>query len=257
MKCNPAHSVGALPGAQEEHLDHSQNRNFAVFLTAAMSTETQVDPFAAQRRNMVDWQLRGRGIRDERVLNAMTRVPRHEFVAEELRAQAYDDHPLPIGEEQTVSQPYIVAAMLESLALEPSATVLEIGAGSGYQTAVLAELAQWVFSLERLPGLAESAADRLARLGYRNVTVIVGDGSLGLPEHAPYDAIVVSAAAPKIPRALFDQLREGGRMIIPVGPAYAQELLLVRKQEGRVVSTSLDPCRFVPLVGEQGYPSGW
>jgi protein-L-isoaspartate(D-aspartate) O-methyltransferase len=222
-----------------------------------MSTEAQIDALAAQRRKMVDWQLRGRGIRDARVLDAMTRVPRHEFVAPEFRAQAYDDHPLPIGEEQTVSQPYIVAAMLESLALEPSATVLEIGTGSGYQTALLAELAQRVFSVERLAGLAESAADRLARLGYGNVTVVVGDGSLGLPEHAPYDAIVVSAAAPRIPQPLFDQLREGGRMIIPVGPAYSQELQLVCKQEGRAVSTSLDACRFVPLIGEQGYKWGW
>jgi len=206
---------------------------------------------------MVDWQLRSRGIQDESVLNAMTRVPRHEFVAPEFRAQAYDDHPLPIGEEQTVSQPYIVAAMLESLELEPSATVLEIGAGSGYQTALLAELAHAVFSVERLAALAESATARLARMGYKNVTVVVGDGSLGLPEHAPYDAIVVSAAAPKIPQPLFDQLQEGGRMIIPVGPAHAQELQLVRKQEGLAVSTSLDACRFVPLIGEQGYKWGW
>jgi protein-L-isoaspartate(D-aspartate) O-methyltransferase len=222
-----------------------------------MSTEAQIDALAVQRRKMVDWQLRGRGIRDARVLDAMTRVPRHEFVAPEFRAQAYDDHPLPIGEEQTVSQPYIVAAMLESLALEPSATVLEVGTGSGYQTALLAELAQRVFSVERLAGLAESAADRLARLGYGNVTVVVGDGSLGLPEHAPYDAIVVSAAAPKIPQPLFDQLQEGGRMIIPVGPAYGQELQFVRKQEGLAASTSLDACRFVPLIGEQGYKWGW
>jgi protein-L-isoaspartate(D-aspartate) O-methyltransferase len=222
-----------------------------------MSTKSQVDAFAAQRRNMVDWQLRARGIHDERVLDAMRRVLRHEFVAEEQRGQAYEDHPLPIGEEQTVSQPYIVAAMLESLALEPSATVLEIGTGSGYQTALLAELAQRVFSVERLPGLAESAADCLARLGYGNVAVIVGDGSLGLPEHAPYDAIVVSAAAPKIPPALFDQLREGGRMIIPVGPAHAQDLQLVHKQQGQAAGATLDACRFVPLIGEQGYKSGW
>jgi len=257
MKCNLENQADALEVWSKRALDHSQNLNSAVFLTATMSTEAQVDPFVAQRRNMVDWQLRGRGIRDERVLEAMARVPRHEFVAEELRAQAYEDHPLPIGEEQTVSQPYIVAAMLESLVLEPSATVLEIGTGSGYQTALLAELSQWVFSMERMPRLAESAADRLAQLGYGNVAVIVGDGSLGLPEHAPYDAIVVSAAAPKIPQALFDQLREGGRMIIPVGPAYAQELQLVRQQEGRIVSTSLDACRFVPLIGEQGYKWGW
>lgn len=222
-----------------------------------MGTETQVDAFAVQRRNMVKEQLRSRGICDQRVLDAMARVPRHEFVAPELRGQAYDDHPLPIGEEQTVSQPYIVAAMLESLALEPSAMVLEVGTGSGYQTALLAELAQWVFSVERLPRLAETAAGRLARLGYKNVTVIVGDGSLGLPEHAPYDAIVVSAAAPQIPQALFDQLRENGRMIIPVGPAHAQELQLVRKHEGGAISTSLDACRFVPLIGEQGYKWGW
>ena len=206
---------------------------------------------------MVEWQLRDRGIQDQRVLAAMARVPRHEFVAAEYRAEAYEDHPLPIGEGQTLSQPYIVAIMLAALALDPSATVLEIGTGSGYQTALLAELAKQVYSVERLPHLAQSAATILSRLGYRNATVVVGDGSLGLPEHAPYDAIVVSAAAPRIPQPLFDQLREAGYMIIPVGPAHAQELRLITKREGLAVSTTLDGCRFVPLVGRAGYESGW
>ncbi len=222
-----------------------------------MSTETQVDAFAQQRRNMVEWQLRDRGVRDQRVLNVMARVPRHEFVAAEYRAEAYEDHPLPIGEGQTLSQPYIVAIMLEALALDPSATVLEIGTGSGYQTALLAELVQRAYSVERLAHLAQSAATILSRMGYGNATVVVGDGSLGLSEHAPYDAIVVSAAAPGIPQPLFDQLREGGNMIIPVGPAQAQDLQLITKREGLAVSTPLDACRFVPLVGKAGYESGW
>jgi len=222
-----------------------------------MGTETQADAFAQQRRSMVKWQLRDRGIRDQRVLDAMARVPRHEFVITEYRAEAYEDHPLPIAEGQTLSQPYIVAAMLATLALDPSAIVLEIGTGSGYQTALLAELVQHVYSVERLPDLARAAAAILSRLGYRNTTVVVGDGSLGLPEHAPYDAIVVSAAAPGVPQPLFDQLREGGRMIIPVGPAQAQELQLISKREGMAVSTPMEACRFVPLIGEQGYEPGW
>jgi protein-L-isoaspartate(D-aspartate) O-methyltransferase len=225
---------------------------FAVFWEA-MSTNAQLDEFAAERRAMVDRQLRRRGIRDERVLHAMARVPRHQFVASDLWNEAYSDHPLPIADGQTLSQPYIVAAMLEALQLTPAETVLEIGTGSGYQTAILAEIAGRVFSIERLPGLAYSAGERLIDLGNGNVTIVVGDGSLGLPEHAPYDAIVVSAAAPGIPPALLDQLKNGGRMVIPVGPSPAQELQLLRKQHGRITTTILDGCRFVPLIGAQGY----
>ena len=222
-----------------------------------MAPETKVDPFLAQRRSMVESQLRARGIRDERVLAAMFRVPRHEFVSAEYRDQVYEDHPIPIGEGQTLSQPYIVAVMLEALALDPSDTVLEIGTGSGYQTALLAELAKQVYSVERHASLAHDARATLARLGYNNVEVALGDGSHGLAERAPFDAIVVSAAAPQIPPPLFEQMREGGRMVIPVGPAHAQELQLVRKQAGKLIVANLEGCRFVPLIGSEGYPTGW
>ena len=169
-----------------------------------MAAETPVDVFLAQRRDMVEAQLRARGIRDERVLAAMSRVPRQEFVPAEYRDQAYEDHPIPIGEGQTVSQPYIVAIMLQALALEPSDTVLEIGTGSGYQTALLAELTHQVYSVERHSSLARTAEAALARLGYSNVQVLIGDGSNGLLERSPFDAIVVSAAAPQIPASLLD-----------------------------------------------------
>jgi protein-L-isoaspartate(D-aspartate) O-methyltransferase len=197
---------------------------------------------------MVETQLRARGIRDERLLGAMARVPRHEFVDPRYRDQAYEDHPLPIGAGQTVSQPYIVALMVERLSLQPSSIVLEIGTGSGYLTALLAELAQHVYSIERHAQLARQAEQTLTHLGVTNVTVLVGDGSKGLPEHAPYDAIIVSAAASQVPPALFEQLREGGRMIVPVGLPEAQELQLVRKREGKPLITVLEGCRFVPLI---------
>ena len=222
-----------------------------------MASETQIDFFLAQRRDMVESQLRARGIRDERVLAAMLHVPRHEFVSVEYGDQAYEDHPIPIGEGQTLSQPYIVAIMLQALALGPTNTVLEIGTGSGYQTALLSELTRKVYSMERHASLAPTAESTLARLGYTNATVLLGDGSSGLPESAPFDAIVVSAAAPRIPPPLFDQLREGGRMVIPVGPSHSQELQLIRKQAGKPVVTSLEGCRFVPLIGSEGYHSGW
>ena len=223
-----------------------------------MAAETPVDLFLAQRRDMVDSQLRARGIRDERVLAAMSRVPRQEFVSEKYHDQVYEDHPIPIGEGQTVSQPYIVAIMLQALALDPSDTVLEIGTGSGYLTALLAELTRQVYSVERHPPLAGLAEATLARTGYANVEVVLGDGSNGLPEHAPFDAIVVSAAAPQIPAPLFEQLRDdSGRMVIPVGPAQAQALQLVRKQAGQLLVSTLEGCRFVPLIGSEGYRSGW
>jgi len=214
-----------------------------------------IDPFASQRERMVESQLRARGIRDERVLLAMSRVPRHEFVSEKYREQAYADYPIPIGEGQTLSQPYIVAIMLESLALIATDKVLEIGTGSGYQTVLLSELTEQVYSVERHAPLARVAEELLERLCCTNTKIIVADGSHGLPEHAPFDAIAVSAAAPRIPQPLFEQLREGGRMIIPVGPPTAQHLQLVRKQAGRPVITTLDGCRFVPLIGDQGYHS--
>lgn len=202
---------------------------------------------------MVASQLRARGIHDERVLAAMEHVPRHEFVAERFHDRAYEDHPIPIAEGQTISQPYIVAFMLESLGLEPNSKVLEVGTGSGYQTALLAELSGHVTSIERIPGLAQEAQSTLPRLGYGNVNIIVGDGSQGLPDAAPYDAIIVAAAAPRVPPALFEQLAENGRMVIPVGLPDAQELQLVRKLNGRPMIQRLEGCRFVPLIGAQGY----
>ncbi len=213
-----------------------------------MVAELQPDGFAVERQHMVETQVRARGIRDQRLLDAMASIPRHEFVDARYRDQAYEDHPLPIGAGQTISQPYIVALMLDLLQLEPSSKVLEIGTGSGYQTAVLTQLAAHVYSVERHPELARQAADTLSRLGLSNVTVVTGDGSQGLAEYAPFDAIVVSAAASQVPPALFEQLREGGRMIIPVGPPEAQELQLVRKQGGKALVVLREGCRFVPLI---------
>lgn len=215
--------------------------------------ESTIDPFRSLRREMVETQLRARGIRDPRVLDAMLRLPRQEFVEEQYRPQAYEDHPLPIGEDQTISQPFIIAISLQVLALEGTESVLEIGTGSGYQTALLALLAREVYSIERHRSLAENAATTLARSGLGNVTVEVGDGSRGWPEHAPYDAILVSAAAPKLPESLVQQLAEGGRMVIPVGPQHSQVLQLVRKCEGTAVVESLEGCRFVPLIGAEAY----
>jgi len=211
------------------------------------------DHFADRRQRMVDTQLRQRGIQDERVLTAMHKVPRHEFVAAPYRDHAYDDNPLPIGEGQTISQPYIVALMLELLRLAPEHSILEIGTGSGYQTALLAELAAYVDSIERQPTLAANAEAILRSLAYANVSVHSGDGSLGLPDRAPFDAIIVSAAAPDFPTTLFTQLKEGGRLVAPVGPSDAQQLLLVTKEKGTPVIVESVPCRFVPLIGARGY----
>ena len=213
----------------------------------------QCDPYFDVRRRMVDVQLRDRGIRDRRVLNAMLQIPRHEFVAEEYKSQAYEDHPIPIGESQTISQPFIVAVSLQALNLQGTESVLEIGTGSGYQTALLGTLAQSVHSIERHAALAATADAVLNKLGITNVKVVVGDGSYGLPEFSPYDAILVSAAAPAIPRSLFDQLAEEGRMVIPVGPQYSQELQLVGKRAGVPVVEVIEGCRFVPLIGAGGY----
>jgi len=197
---------------------------------------------------MVDFQLRARGIADERVLDAMSRVPRHEFTSGRYRDQAYEDYPLPIGEGQTISQPYIVATMLEALSLTSADRVLEVGTGSGYVTALLAELAAKVISLERHSVLADDARELLERLGYTNVKVIAGDGSQGFPAYAPYDAIIVSAAAPELPLALLNQLAEGGRMIIPVGGEDSQQLQLIHMRNGRPHVQLRELCRFVPLL---------
>jgi protein-L-isoaspartate(D-aspartate) O-methyltransferase len=200
------------------------------------------------RQLMVDAQLRARGISDPRVLDAMLRVPRHRFVPEAYRSQAYEDHPLPIGDGQTISQPYIVARMLESLDLTTADKALEVGTGSGYVTALLAELAAQVFSIERHPALADCARNVLAALGYENVRVFTGDGTLGLPAEAPFDAILVSAAASDLPSALLAQLRDRGRMVIPVGPADSQQLQFIRMVDGQQVVSLRELVRFVPLV---------
>jgi protein-L-isoaspartate(D-aspartate) O-methyltransferase len=206
---------------------------------------------ATARQLMVDSQLRDRGISDPRVLDAMLRVPRHEFVPEPYRAQAYEDHPLPIGDGQTISQPYIVALMLECLQLTPTNKVLEVGTGSGYVTALLAELAAQVFSIERHAALAESARILLASLGYTNVRVFTADGALGLPACAPFDAILVSAAALSVPPALPSQLRDGGRMIIPIGSYDSQQLHFIRMVNGQPLDSLRELVRFVPLVPSQ------
>jgi protein-L-isoaspartate(D-aspartate) O-methyltransferase len=209
--------------------------------------------YAAQRAEMIEKQLRRRGITDNAVLGAMLVVPRHEFVPEELRSRAYEDAPLPIGGGQTISQPYIVAAMTSALRLQPADRVLEIGTGCGYQAAVLSHLAKEVFTIELRPELASAASEKLARLGYPNVHVHCGDGTFGLPEFAPFDAILVAAAAPEVPEPLLAQLAEAGRLIIPVGDADNQELRLVEKHAGVFSAKMLEGCRFVPLVGHHGW----
>lgn len=209
--------------------------------------------FVIRRAQMIEQQLRRRGIVDMAVLAAMKAVPRHEFVPEELRARAYEDLPLPIGAGQTISQPYIVAAMTAALRLHPDDRVLEIGTGCGYQAAVLSLLSKEVFTIERRPDLASTASARLARLGYANVHVHCGDGTLGLPELAPFGAILVAAAAPAPPQPLLAQLAEGGRMILPIGGAEHQELRLVEKRRNAFPVKKLEACQFVPLVGCHGW----
>jgi len=209
--------------------------------------------FVEARRLMVESQIRKRGVADERVLLAISNVPRHEFVPAFWINQAYVDEPLPIGHGQTISQPYIVAAMVASLALTGSEKVLEIGTGCGYQAAVVSLLAKEVHTIEILSELAQSAAERLVRLDYANVHVHCGDGTLGWPESSPYDAIVVSAAAPAVPAPLLQQLAEGGRLIAPVGEEDKQELQLVTKREGKFVVQRGGPCRFVLLKGRHGW----
>jgi protein-L-isoaspartate(D-aspartate) O-methyltransferase len=207
------------------------------------------------RERMVELQLRGRGITDERVLEAMRTVPRELFVPPGERHRAYEDAALPIGSEQTISQPYMVARICELLALRGDERVLDVGTGSGYQAAVLAELADEVHTIERVPELADRARQTVAAAGYDRMQVHVGDGTLGLPEHAPYTAIAVAAAAPHLPATLYEQLEQRGRLVVPVGRRRGQLLqLVVRSPEGAAVLRSV-PCRFVPLVGKEGFPS--
>jgi len=211
-------------------------------------------PYESERWAMVEGQLRRRGISDERVLQAMFEVPRHEFVPPLYLLAAYDDRPIAIGDGQTISQPYMVAAMTEAAQVEPGDKVLEIGTGSGYQTAILAHLGAEVITMERIPRLAETARERLARLGYRGVQVIAEDGSEGYPPGAPYAAIVVTAAAPAVSQVLVAQLAEGGRLVIPVGSLQQQTLQVICKRGDELSVRNLDPCQFVPLVGKQAWP---
>jgi len=208
------------------------------------------DTYVSERVNMVRTQIEARGVRDAATLAAMSAVPRHEFVSLEWQSSAYSDGPLPIGEGQTISQPYVVALMTERLGLRPGEKVLEIGTGSGYQAAVLAEVEVRVFTIEIFESLAREAEERLRRLGYGAISVRHGDGYLGWPDEAPFDAIIVTAAPDAIPQPLIDQLRAGGRMIIPVGPEGAvQELILLRKDtDGSIRTESVSPVRFVPLL---------
>ena len=211
------------------------------------------DEFEFVRRQMVERQIRDRGIRDSRVLAAMMAVPRHAFVPCERISDAYADAPLPIGDGQTISQPFMVAAMADVVELQGGERVLEIGAGSGYQATVLSLLAREVIAIETVPRLANIARARLARLGYANVQIIEGDGSSGWPPNAPYHAIVVSASAPAVPQPLFNQLAEGGRLAIPVGDIEYQQVLRITKRDGKAVRERLYHCRFVPLMGRYGW----
>jgi protein-L-isoaspartate(D-aspartate) O-methyltransferase len=210
--------------------------------------------FQNARERMVETQLVARGIRDPHVLDAMRRIPRHMFIEEGLQERAYGDYPLPIGEGQTISQPYIVASMTELLALKGDERVLEIGTGSGYQTAILAELAAQVFTIERISSISERARIILDRLGYRNIIFRIGDGSIGWREFSPYHGIMVTAASPEVPQSLAEQLAaDGGRMVIPIGPPYSQDLVVVERRNNTYHKTVISGCVFVPLIGRHGW----
>lgn len=211
-------------------------------------------PFESERRAMIETQLRRRGLRDDRVLEAMFAVPRHEFVAPAHVNAAYQDRPLPIGESETISQPYIVAAMTAAARVERGDRALEVGTGSGYQAAILAHLGAGVYTIERNPSLAEAARLRLQRLGFSDIEVVCGDGSEGFAPAAPYQVILVTAGSPRVPPALVEQLAEAGRLVIPVGDRLRQDLQLIFKHQGRSATRVLDPCQFVPLVGKYGWP---
>ena len=216
-------------------------------------TDPDAEYYLELREGMVKNQLEERGLRDPRVLDAMRRIPRHSFVPEGIRSRAYDDTPLPLGEGQTISQPYMVAWMTELLKLKGDETVLEIGTGTGYQAAVLGLLARDVYTVERIGALAESAAERLRTLGLENITVVTGDGTKGLPEHAPYQGIIVTAGSPQVPQVLAEQLIDGGRLVIPVGSASMQVLTVVERHGTQVTTREEGTCVFVPLVGKYGW----
>jgi protein-L-isoaspartate(D-aspartate) O-methyltransferase len=211
--------------------------------------------FPKARQKMVEEQIIARGIKDPKLIAAMKKVPRHVFVEEALQSQGYSDHPLPIGEKQTISQPYMVALMTEALLLSGKEKVLEIGTGSGYQTAILAELSEKVYSIERIRPLAIRARKLLYDLGYFNVEIKIFDGTLGWGEESPFDAITVTAGAPDIPQPLIDQLAMGGRLVIPVGNSFAQDLIRITKVEEGVKKEDLGGCRFVKLIGRYGWES--
>jgi len=204
---------------------------------------------------MVEEQIVARGVKDQRVIEAMSKVPRHVFVGKTYYHQAYNDYPLPVGHGQTISQPYMVAAMTELLNLSGDEKVLEVGTGSGYQTAILAFLCSKVYTMERIIELRQWAHDRLEKLGFRNVSFMVGDGSMGWREYAPYDGIMVTAGAPDIPDSLIEQLADNGRLVIPVGNEYCQTLNLVKKHKGRIFRKEVFECTFVPLLGKEGWES--
>ena len=213
-----------------------------------------MNQYQSKRQLMVETQIVRRGITDRRVINAMLKVPRHLFVDEALWPEAYEDHPLPIGEKQTISQPYIVALMSELLQLTGKEKVLEIGTGSGYQCAVLAELAGQVYTVERIPAIAKRARKIFDQLKYSNVMVHIGDGTLGWKEHSPYDGIIVTAAAPKPPQALLEQLANGGKLVIPIGDEFTQDLIVfTRGKENDYAEENYGGCRFVKLIGAQGW----
>jgi protein-L-isoaspartate(D-aspartate) O-methyltransferase len=223
------------------------------FMGANGNLGSTPERLAQARHDMVETQIRKRHVTNSRVLQCLERVPRHEFVPAEFRDRAYEDAPLPIGGGQTISQPYIVAAMTAALNLQGDERVLEIGTGFGYQAAVLASLSREVFTVEFRAELATEAAERLSRLGHSNVHVHCGDGTLGLPEFAPYDAILVAAAAPSVPAPLLAQLADGGRMVVPVGGVENQDLQLIQRSCDTFRTTTLEPCRFVPLLGAHGW----
>jgi protein-L-isoaspartate(D-aspartate) O-methyltransferase len=224
---------------------------FAAIATTGCGQQTPtVAELAAQRQRMVEQQLKPRGIKDERVLAAMAKVPREEFVPADVRPSAYEDGPLPIGYDQTISQPYVVAFMTEQLRPKQSNRVLEIGSGSGYQAAILAELVAEIYTIEIVEPLAKSAEATLQRLGYSNVHLKVADGYKGWPEEAPFDAIIVTCAPEKVPQPLVDQLKDGGRMVIPVGERFAQQLYLLEKKNGQLKESVTLPVRFVPMLRE-------
>jgi len=212
------------------------------------------DPFEARRKAMVYDQIRRRGVSDERVLQAMEGVPRHLFVPEGMEEEAYQDRPLPIGSDQTISQPYIVAVMTALLRVAPSDAVLEIGCGSGYQAAILNRIARSVISIERIDDVARQAEENFRRAGITGIRIIIGDGTEGYPEGAPYDAILVTAAAPSLPEPLLSQLADGGRLVAPVGDTFIQHLTRVTRRGSEYIRESFEPVRFVPLLGRYGWP---